>query len=142
MTSTTVARAVTKMVRSYFPKENFPVAEKQPDGDGAENANGGQHYTPIRPAIYWSELEAQIILGIKTGVVGCAFLSNPLSPHSIASITHTSSSNHPLPCQNMSSTTVTRAVTKVVRSYFPKSEKSFPIVDKAEVLDIEDSAWI
>ncbi|KIJ51723.1 hypothetical protein M422DRAFT_244062 [Sphaerobolus stellatus SS14] len=30
----------------------------------------------------------------------------------------------------MSSTTVTRAVTKMVRSYFPKAEKSFPIVEQ------------
>ncbi|KIJ51731.1 hypothetical protein M422DRAFT_244071 [Sphaerobolus stellatus SS14] len=37
----------------------------------------------------------------------------------------------------MSSTTVTRAVTKMVRSYFTKPEKSFPIVEQAEVLDIK-----
>ncbi|KIJ38027.1 hypothetical protein M422DRAFT_259422 [Sphaerobolus stellatus SS14] len=30
----------------------------------------------------------------------------------------------------MSSTTVTRAVTKMVRSYFPKPEKRFPIVEQ------------
>ncbi|KIJ38029.1 hypothetical protein M422DRAFT_259425 [Sphaerobolus stellatus SS14] len=46
------------------------------------------------------------------------------------------------PLTQMSSTTVTRAVTKMVRSYFPKPEKRFPIVEQAEVLDIEDSAWI